>query len=92
MKWLAPAILFVAVSAFADEGAEILKFKNGVTFNHWAHQNYNKSDCKNCHRKEVGSGHIPQFSKDVAHRMCKTCHAMRQAGPASCKGCHIKQT
>jgi hypothetical protein len=22
--------------------------------------------------------------------MCKTCHAMRQAGPAACKECHIK--
>jgi hypothetical protein len=24
--------------------------------------------------------------------MCRTCHAMRQAGPVSCKECHIKQT
>jgi hypothetical protein len=26
----------------------------------------------------------------VAHRMCKTCHAMKQAGPAACKDCHKK--
>lgn len=90
MKWLVPAILLVAVSSFADDGAEILKLKNGVTFPHRAHQKYNKSDCKQCHRKEIGTGHIPGFSKDGAHRMCRTCHAMKQAGPMACKECHIK--
>lgn len=91
MKWLAPAILLVAVTAFAaEDGADILKLKNGVTFPHRAHQNYNKSDCKQCHRKEIGTGHIPGFSKDGAHRMCRTCHAMKQAGPTACKECHKK--
>lgn len=91
MKWLALAILLMASTAFAEGGSDILKLKNGVTFPHWAHQNYNKSDCKQCHKKEIGTGHIPGFSKDGAHRMCRTCHAMRQAGPVSCKECHVKQ-
>ena len=90
MKWLVPAILLVAASSFADDGPAVLKFKNGVTFPHREHQGYMKSDCRQCHRKEVGSGHIPNFGKDVAHRMCRTCHAMKQAGPAACKDCHLK--
>jgi hypothetical protein len=49
-----------------------------------------KSDCKQCHRKDDGTGHIPDFGKDVAHRMCRTCHAMKMKGPAACKDCHKK--
>lgn len=90
MKWLAPAILLVAVSAFANDGSDIIRMKNNVTFPHRAHQGYNKSDCKQCHKKEIGNGHIPGFSKDGAHRMCRTCHAMKNAGPVSCKECHPK--
>jgi len=88
VKWLVPVILLVAAISFADDGPEVLKFKNGVTFPHRAHQKYIKSDCKQCHRKSIGK--IPDFGKDIAHRMCRTCHAMRQAGPAACKECHIK--
>ena len=91
MKWLVSAILLVATTSFAADNSDIIKFKNGVTFPHKAHQTYNKSDCRQCHRKAgEAPGHIEGFSKDVAHRMCKTCHAMKNAGPASCKGCHIK--
>jgi hypothetical protein len=90
VKWLAPAILLVAVSAFANDGSDIIRMKNNVTFPHRAHQGYNKSDCKQCHKKEIGNGHIPGFSKDGAHRMCRTCHAMKNAGPVSCKECHPK--
>ena len=91
MKWLIPAILLVTTSSFAGDNSDNLKFKNGVSFPHKAHQTYNKSDCKQCHRKagEV-PGHIEGFSKDAAHRMCKTCHAMRNAGPVACKDCHKK--
>jgi len=88
VKWLVPVILLVAVSSFAEDGPENLKFKNGVTFPHRAHQNYYKSDCKQCHRKAVGK--IPDFGKDIAHRMCRTCHAIKQTGPAACKDCHKK--
>jgi hypothetical protein len=90
VKWLVPAILLAAVSSFADDGPAVLKLKNGVTFPHRAHQGYMKSDCRQCHRKEVGSGHIPGFGKEAAHRMCRTCHAIKQAGPAACKDCHKK--
>jgi hypothetical protein len=88
MKWLLPAILLITSAAHAKDGADIIYLKNGVTFPHRAHQSYLKSDCKNCHRKEVGTGKIPGFGKDIAHRMCKTCHAIRKAGPAACKDCH----
>lgn len=91
MKRLLPVILLLAAPSFASTGPDILYLKNGATFPHRAHQNYLKSECKNCHKKEVGNGKIPGFGKDVAHRMCKTCHAIRQAGPSSCKDCHKKQ-
>ncbi len=88
MKWIITAMLLAATVSFADEGPAVLHFKNGVTFPHRAHQGYMKSDCKQCHRKQVGK--IPDFGKDVAHRMCRTCHAIRQAGPAACRDCHKK--
>ena len=91
MKWLCSALLLVAATSFADENPETLKFKNGVTFPHKAHQSYFKSDCKQCHRKSgEAPGHIDKFGKDVAHRLCRTCHAMKMAGPASCPDCHKK--
>jgi hypothetical protein len=90
LKWIVSAIILVASASFADEGPEFLKFKNGVTFPHRSHQNFLKSDCRNCHKKELGPGKIPTFGKDIAHRMCKTCHAIRQAGPSACKDCHKK--
>lgn len=90
MKWLILSILILTTNTFANDGPEVLYFKNGVSFPHRAHQKFLKSDCKNCHRKEIGTGKIPLFGKDIAHRMCKTCHAMKQAGPAACKDCHKK--
>lgn len=88
MRWLVPIILLAAATAFANSGPDKIYLKNGVTFPHRAHQNYMKSDCKNCHKKEVGNGKIAGFGKEIAHRMCKTCHAIRQAGPVACKDCH----
>ena len=93
MKWLFPALLLIAATSFAaDDNPAVLKFKNGVTFSHKAHQGFHKSDCKQCHRKtnEI-PGHIEGFSKDGAHRLCRTCHAMKNAGPAKCAGCHKKE-
>lgn len=84
------AVMFTAVSAVASENPDILKFKNGVSFPHKNHQTSLKGECKNCHRKDVTTGHIEGFAKDNAHRMCRTCHAMKQAGPASCRDCHKK--
>ena len=92
MKWLCTALLFVTITSFAAENPETLKFKNGVTFPHRSHQTYQKSDCKQCHRKAgEAPGHIEGFGKDGAHRLCRTCHAMKNAGPASCTGCHKKE-
>jgi hypothetical protein len=90
VKWLVTAIIITAASSFAADNPDILKFKNGVTFTHKTHQSYQKSECKVCHRK-TGQipGHIQDFSKDNAHRLCRTCHAMKKAGPLKCDGCHI---
>lgn len=88
MYYLVMALLFTASTSFAASNETgVLYFKNGVVFPHKAHQSYLKSDCKNCHRKG-DPGKIEGFGKEHAHRMCKTCHAMRNAGPASCKDCH----
>jgi len=90
VKWLVTVLFLVATSSFAADNPDILQLKNGVTFSHKAHQSYHKSDCKVCHRKAGETpGHIAGFGKDVAHRLCRTCHAMKKAGPAHCKGCHI---
>ena len=90
MKYFIMAMLLVASSSFAaTNGPEVLNFKNGAVFPHRSHQGFLKSECKQCHRKG-DPGKIEGFGKDHAHRMCKTCHAMRNAGPASCKDCHKK--
>ncbi len=91
MKWLCSALILVATTAFAADNPETLRFKNGVSFPHRKHQTYFKSDCKNCHRKTgEDPGKIAGFGKDAAHRLCRTCHAMKNAGPASCPECHKK--
>jgi hypothetical protein len=91
VKWFILLILVIASNSFANDGPDKIYLKNGVVFPHRAHQNYMKSDCKNCHKKENGNGKIPSFGKDLAHRMCKTCHAIKKAGPAACKDCHKNQ-
>ena len=90
MKRFMLAALFFATTSYAVENPDILKLKNNVTFPHKNHQTTLKGECKNCHRKEVNSGHIEGFGKDNAHRMCRTCHAIKHAGPASCRDCHKK--
>jgi hypothetical protein len=88
MKYLLIALLLVTSAAFAaTTGRDIMHLKNGVDFPHKAHQSFLKSECKQCHRKGE-PGKIEGFGKDHAHRMCKTCHAMKNAGPTSCKDCH----
>lgn len=90
MKHLLLATILFSTSSFAAGNPDIIKLKNGVTFPHKDHQAALKGECRNCHRKEVKTGHIDGFGKDNAHRMCRTCHAMKNAGPASCRGCHKK--
>lgn len=84
------AVVLVAVPVFAVDNPDVLQFKKGVTFPHKNHQASLKGECRNCHRKEVNDGQIEGFEKDKAHRMCRTCHAMKHAGPVSCKECHKK--
>ena len=91
MKWLCATLVLIAVTAVAAEGPQNISFKNGVTFPHHKHQGFLKSDCKQCHRKGA-PGKIEGFGKDAAHRMCRTCHAMKNAGPAACPDCHKKTT
>jgi hypothetical protein len=82
------AVLLVVTPTLAVANPDILKMKNGVTFTHKKHQSDLNGECKNCHRKGVNSGHVEGFGKDSAHRMCRTCHSMKNAGPVSCKDCH----
>lgn len=81
--------LFVAVSfagtAFA---ADVVKYeaKTGtVTFNHKSHGDTLK-DCAKCHQ---GTPAKIEMNKDVAHKMCKGCHA-ETGGPTKCGDCHKK--
>jgi hypothetical protein len=92
VKWLCTLLLCIAATSSAADNPETLRLKNGVTFPHKKHQTYLKSDCKQCHRKSgEAPGRIEGFGKDVAHRLCRTCHAMKNAGPAACPDCHKKQ-
>jgi DnaJ-class molecular chaperone len=91
MKLLITIMLLIATTAFAGN-TDTLLFKNGVVFPHKAHQKQLKSECRQCHRKGMtDGGHIEGFEKDMAHRMCKTCHMMKQTGPVACKECHPKK-
>jgi hypothetical protein len=92
MKRFILAVLLVSSTSFAVENPDVMKLKNGVTFQHKNHQATLKGECKNCHRKEkdVSTGHIEGFGKDNAHRMCRTCHTVKNMGPTSCKDCHKK--
>jgi hypothetical protein len=90
MKYVVITMFFIASTSFAaSNGPDVLYLKNGAVFPHKAHQGFLKSECKQCHRKGE-PGKIEGFGKDHAHRMCKTCHTMRSAGPTSCKDCHKK--
>lgn len=93
MKRFILSALLVVIPAYAAANPEVLQLKNDVTFQHKRHQSNLKGECKNCHRKErndVNSGQIDNFGKDNAHRMCRTCHTIKSAGPVNCKGCHKK--
>lgn len=91
MKWIIPLIFCLPAVSAAAQNPEVIKFKNNVVFPHQAHQKYFKSDCRQCHRKAGEQpGKIEGFGKDAAHRLCKTCHAIKNAGPVACRDCHKK--
>lgn len=90
MKKIAIAMISVVAFAGAAFAADVIEFpaKNGkVTFNHKAHQEKAKGDCKTCHEKAPGK--IEGFGKDIAHKTCKGCHE-KSGGPTKCGECHKK--
>lgn len=87
MKKLIAALALVAFAGSAF-GADMIEMKNGVKFNHKAHQMALKN-CKKCHTKNIGK--IEGFGKELAHGAgCKGCHIEMKKGPTTCKGCHTK--
>lgn len=90
----------MAVTADAT-ATDIIKFKNGMTFNHKSHQTDKVGKCFVCHENISVSkdeknvtisepGKIRGFGKEWAHQYCKDCHDLFGEGPVSCSGCHKK--
>jgi formylmethanofuran dehydrogenase subunit E len=78
--------LAFAVSALAADTV-VFPAKNGdVTFHHKAHQERLKN-CQLCHEGAIGK---IAMNKEVAHKLCKGCHAEKGAGPTKCGECHKK--
>jgi len=90
MKKIVAAValtLAFAVSAVAADSVVVYPAKNGnVTFDHKAHQG--RAACKDCHG--AGAPAKIAIDKDVAHKLCKGCHADKKAGPTKCGECHKK--
>jgi len=69
------------------DGIITLPAKNGsIRFNHDQHQN--RTGCSTCHG--ISTGRIPGFGKNIAHTVCKNCHATGRSGPTKCRECHKK--
>jgi hypothetical protein len=91
----AAVVLSAGVAVAAEPPASItLPAKPGaVTFNHKAHGERVKGDCKHCHAAVTG-GKIEGFSasvnKDKAHGLCHECHKKEGKGPQKCADCHKK--
>jgi len=81
---------------------EIQKTKPAVTFDHKAHADRVKGNCKACHHKDE-AGKEQKCSachgakadgkkvelKEAFHKTCKDCHKKENA-PTKCDGCHKK--
>jgi hypothetical protein len=70
-------------------GPEIIEFKMGelnLPFEHWNHQKLQESKCFYCH--STNSWLIKVWNKEVAHKMCISCHEQNDRGPVACKECH----
>jgi len=92
MKRLVSAVALTVFCAATALAADVMTLpaKNGnVAFNHKAHQDKLKGDCKKCHDK-AAPGKIEGFGKDIAHKTCKGCHEEGKAGPTKCGECHKK--
>ncbi|NJD91750.1 MAG: cytochrome C [Geobacter sp.] len=88
MAGIAILSLSSVVLAAGPDTIELPASMGKVTFNHKLHQE-NLKDCSKCHAKPAG-GKIEGFGKDLAHNICKGCHAANNKGPTSCKECHKK--
>jgi predicted CXXCH cytochrome family protein len=82
-------IFFCAGTAMAADVMTFPAKMGDVTFNHKMHQEMLKNNCKACHTKAPGK--IEGFGKDVAHKLCISCHKAKGKGPVSCKACHKKK-
>jgi predicted CXXCH cytochrome family protein len=72
-------------------GPEIINLKMGVMqlpFKHRKHQQAQKSECFHCHKPDKWK--MDEWSKEVAHELCISCHDLNDNGPVECKGCHTK--
>jgi hypothetical protein len=81
--------------------ADVVTFKNGVSFNHKKHQTDRVGKCFVCHNNVSVSndekivtttipGKIKGFGKEWAHKNCIDCHDLFGEGPVKCKDCHQK--
>jgi predicted CXXCH cytochrome family protein len=84
-------LVFCAGTALAGDVITFPSKMGAVQFNHKAHQELLKKDCKACHKKKIGK--IEGFNKDAAHKLCIDCHKAKSKGkgPVSCKACHKKK-
>jgi len=100
MKTITTLALCLQLTA-TSFAADIMEFKNGMTFNHKLHQSERVGKCFACHdnvsvskdEKTITTnapGKIKGFGKEWAHKYCKECHDIFEEGPVDCKGCHKK--
>ena len=84
-KIIATALLLFASNIFA---ADVIEFKQGVTFDHKRHQNKNVGNCSYCHEDNVGK--IVGFGKEWAHGKCILCHDLLTVSEhTNCGVCHM---
>ena len=82
----AALVIACAVSAVAADVIVYPARTGNVTFDHKAHSS--RFECKLCHG--AGAPSKIAIDKDVAHKLCKGCHAQRKEGPTRCVDCHKK--
>jgi hypothetical protein len=98
LKVLTIVLVLFTSSVFA---ADVVTFKNGVSFNHKKHQTDRVGKCFVCHNNVSVStdekivtttipGKIKGFGKEWAHKNCIDCHDLFSEGPVNCKDCHQK--
>lgn len=89
MKKIVAAAALTLAFAVSATAADTIVYpaKNGnVTFDHKVHST--KLECKLCHG--AGAPSKIAIDKEVAHKLCKGCHAERKMGPTKCADCHKK--